>query len=208
LAGVLLLVAWNMAEFESFRHLLRGPIGDRVVLLVTFTLTVMLDLTIAIEVGVVLAALLFMHRMASVVEIAHGVQLVEPEPDDANATSGSNTRAGLPDDVEVYEVAGPLFFAVANRLDDLLDQYFKPPRVLILRLGRVPLIDASGATALTQFFDRAQRLGIRVIIEGLPEMPRRTLTAMHALRHAALAADVNDLSAAVEASRSLAATSS
>lgn len=206
LAGVLLLVAWNMAEFESFRHLLRGPVGDRVVLLVTFLLTVAVDLTVAIEVGVVLAALLFMHRMTGVVEIAHGVQLVEPEPDDAAASDGRNTRAGLPDGVEVYEVAGPLFFAVANRLDDLLDQYFKPPRVLILRLGRVPLIDASGATALMQFFDRARRLGIGVVIEGLLDAPRSTLTAMHSMGHPALAADVPDLAAATDAARRLTAT--
>lgn len=190
LAGVLLIVAWNMAEFESFRHLMRGPIGDRVVLIVTFALTVAVDLTVAIEVGVVLAALLFMHRMAGVVEIAQGVQLVEPEPDDREAREDRDARSGLPAGVEVYEVAGPLFFAVANRLDDLLDQYFQPPKVLILRLGRVPLIDASGATALTQFLDRAGRLGIRVIVEGLADQPRRTLAAMHALDHPSLAAEV------------------
>lgn len=196
LAGVLLLVAWNMAEFESFRHLMRGPIGDRLVLLVTFALTVAVDLTLAIEVGVVLAALLFMHRMAEVVEVAHGVQLVEAEPDDSEASADRHPRAGLPPGVEVYEVAGPLFFAVANRLDDLLDQYFQPPRVLILRLGRVPLIDASGATALTQFLDRAGRLGIGVILEGLQDLPRRTLAAMQALDHPALLADVGDFAAA------------
>jgi SulP family sulfate permease len=196
LAGVLLIVAWNMAEFESFRHLIRGPVGDRAVLLVTFGLTVAVDLTVAIEVGVVLAALLFMHRMAGVVEIAQGVALVEPEPDDLDPREDRDARSGLPSGVEVYEVAGPLFFAVANRLDDLLDQYFQPPKVLILRLGRVPLIDASGATALTQFLERAGRLGIRVIIEGLAEQPRRTLAAMHALAHPTLAADVGSFAEA------------
>jgi SulP family sulfate permease len=200
LAGVLLLVAWNMAEFESFRHLLRGPIGDRAVLLVTFVLTVTVDLTIAIEVGVVLAALLFMHRMAGVVEIAHGVRLIEPEPDD-DAASGRDTRIGLAPGVEVYEVAGPLFFAVANRLDDLLDQYFQPPKVLILRLGQVPLIDASGVTALMQCFDRARRLGIRVVIEGLQPLPRRTLAAMHALEHPALLAETESFAEALDQAR-------
>lgn len=207
LAGVLLIVAWNMAEFESFRHLMRGPIGDRVVLVVTFALTVAVDLTVAIEVGVVLAALLFMHRMAGVVEIAQGVQLVEPEPDDREAREDHDSRSGLPAGVEVYEVAGPLFFAVANRLDDLLDQYFQPPKVLILRLGRVPLIDASGATALTQFLDRAGRLGIRVIVEGLADQPRRTLAAMHALAHPSLAADVVGFEQARARARELVAPS-
>lgn len=201
LAGVLLLVAWNMAEFESFRHLLRGPIGDRAVLLVTFVLTVTVDLTIAIEVGVVLAALLFMHRMAGVVEIAHGVRLIEPEPDDDAAASGRDPRLHLPPGVEVYEVAGPLFFAVANRLDDLLDQYFQPPKVLILRLGQVPLIDASGVTALMQCFDRARRLGIRVVIEGLQPLPRRTLAAMHALEHPALLAETEGFAEALDQAR-------
>lgn len=196
LAGVLLVVAWNMAEFESFRHLMRGPIGDRAVLLATFGLTVAVDLTVAIEVGVVLAALLFMHRMAGVVEIAQGVQLVEPEPDDLDAREHRDARSALPPGVEVYEVAGPLFFAVANRLDDLLDQYFQPPQVLILRLGRVPLIDASGATALAQFLDRAGRLGIRVIVEGLAEQPRQTLAAMHALAHPTVVGDVDGFAVA------------
>lgn len=203
LAGVLLVVAWNMAEFESFRHLMRGPIGDRAVLLVTFGLTVAVDLTVAIEVGVVLAALLFMHRMAGVVEIAQGVQLVEPEPDDLEVREHRDARSALPPGVEVYEVAGPLFFAVANRLDDLLDQSFQPPQVLILRLGRVPLIDASGATALAQFLDRASRLGIRVIVEGLAEQPRRTLAAMHALAHPTIVGDVDGLAAASARAREL-----
>ena len=203
LAGVLLVVAWNMAEFESFRHLMLGPIGDRAVLLVTFGLTVAVDLTVAIEVGVVLAALLFMHRMAGVVEIAQGVQLVEPEPDDLEVREHRDARSALPPGVEVYEVAGPLFFAVANRLDDLLDQYFQPPQVLILRLGRVPLIDASGATALAQFLDRASRLGIRVIVEGLAEQPRRTLAAMHALAHPTIVGDVDGLAAASARAREL-----
>ncbi len=196
LAGVLLVVAWNMAELESFRHLMRGPVGDRIVLLTTFVLTVAVDLTVAIEVGVVLAALLFMHRMASVVEIAQGVQLVEPEPEDTEAQGDRDARRGLPKDVEVYEVAGPLFFAVANRLDDLLDQYFQPPKVLILRLGRVPLIDASGATALMQFLERAGRLGICVILEGLTDQPRRTLEAMHALRHPSIVGEAGDFATA------------
>jgi SulP family sulfate permease len=115
-------------------------------------------------------------------------------------------HSGLPSGVEVYEVAGPLFFAVANRLDDLLDQYFQPPKVLILRLGRVPLIDASGATALTQFLKRAGRLGIRVIIEGLAEQPRRTLAAMHALAHPSIVGDVNGFATARARARELIAT--
>ena len=153
LAAVLLIVAWNMAEMESFKHLMQGPIGDRVVLLLTFILTVMFDLTVAIEVGIVLAAFLFMHRMSEVVALESNVSLLEEDADDSVPTTSSQ-RAQLPDGVEAYQVSGPLFFAVANRLDEVLNQFARPPRVFILRMRLVPLIDASGVTALRQLLDR------------------------------------------------------
>lgn len=170
LAAVLLVVAWNMAEIENFRHLLHGPVGDRVVLLLTFALTVMFDLTVAIEVGVVLAALLFMHRMSTVVEMESSV----PAPDD-----DESQRARLPPGVEAYRIAGPLFFAVANRLDAALDAYAQPPRVFILRLRLVPMIDASGATAIRQLVERCARKGTQVILSGLQPQPREVLARMH-----------------------------
>jgi sulfate permease, SulP family len=139
LAAVLLVVAWNMAEIESFKHLLQGPVGDRVVLLLTFTLTVMFDLTIAIEVGLVLAAFLFMHRMAEVVSLRSDVSFLEEDQDAPDSPVASDQRSELPPGVEVFQVSGPLFFAVANRLDEVLDQFPKPPRVFILRLRQVPL---------------------------------------------------------------------
>src|SRR5690606_7505941 len=145
LAAVLLVVAWNMSEVERFRHLMRAPWGDRVVLLVTFVLTVAFDLTVAIQVGVVLAAFLFMHRMSEVVAVETDTGLVEEEVDDF-AQAGApqpDQREQLPEGVAAFRVAGPLFFAVANRLDTVLDQFPRPPRVFILRLRQVPLIDAS-----------------------------------------------------------------
>lgn len=176
LAAVLVIVAWNMAEIESFRHLMSGPLGDRVVLLLTFVLTVMFDLTVAIEVGIVLAAFLFMHRMSEVVAMQSGVSLLDDEGD-VEATPDQRTQ--LPPGVEAFQISGPLFFAVANRLDDVLNQFRQPPRVFILRLRLVPLIDASGVTALAQMLTRCRRMGTRVILSGLREQPREILAQMH-----------------------------
>jgi len=178
LAAVLVVVAWNMAEFESFRHLLQGPIGDRIVLLLTFALTVAIDLTVAIEVGLVLAAFLFMHRMSEVVAVESHVSLIDEDADDYAGSSDLTQRAQLPPGVEAFQISGPLFFAVANRLDDVLNQFPDPPRVFILRLRLVPLIDSSGVTALRQFIDRCARHGTRVVLSGLRDQPRAILAQM------------------------------
>ncbi len=201
LASVLLVVAWNMAEIEHIKHLLRGPVGDRVVLLVTFTLTVVADLTIAIEVGVVLAAFLFMHRMSEVVEIESGRKLIEDDEEDITARTQPDQRSQLPDGVEAFQISGPLFFAVANRLDDVLDQFAVRPKLFILRLRRVPLIDASGAQAIRQFLDRSDRLGIKVFFSGLQAQPHQVLMAMHVLEHPNLLLLADDFQIAVETAR-------
>jgi SulP family sulfate permease len=179
LAAVLVVVAWNMAEIDSFRHLMRGPMGDRVVLLLTFGLTVVFDLTVAIEVGIVLASFLFMHRMSEVVALESNVVLIEEDRVDADQPAEPDQRAALPPGVEVFQISGPLFFAVANRLDDVLDLLLpKSPRVFILRMRLVPLIDASGVTALTQMIARCSRHGTKVILSGLRAQPQRILAQM------------------------------
>ncbi|MFD0323934.1 SulP family inorganic anion transporter [Lysobacter gummosus] len=176
LAGILVVVAWQMSDVESFRHLMKGPIGDRVVLLLTFALTVMFDLTVAIEVGLVLAAFLFMHRMSEVVEMQSSNSLIEADDDNGDAP---DQRAQLPPGVEAFQISGPLFFAVANRLDEVFNQFPAPPRCFILRMRGVPLIDASGVTALTQFLQRCERHGTQVILSGLRSQPRQILAQMH-----------------------------
>ncbi|MEO8672397.1 MAG: SulP family inorganic anion transporter [Tahibacter sp.] len=178
LAAVLVIVAWNMSEIENFRHLLRGPVGDRAVLLVTFVLTVLFDLTVAIEAGVVLAAFLFMHRMSEVVAVQSHTTLSDEDQDDWSRPAQPDLRAQLPPDVEVFQFSGPLFFAVANRLDEVLDHFLTPPRVFILRLRQVPMIDASGVAALRQMIARCERMGTRVILSGLREQPRQILDQM------------------------------
>lgn len=176
LAGLLVVVAWQMADVESFLHLMKGPIGDRTILLATFALTVAFDLTVAIEVGLVLASFLFMHRMSEVVEMQSNISLLDH--DEGNGEE-LDQRAQLPPGVEAFQISGPLFFAVANRLDEALNQLPTPPKVFILRMRWVPLIDASGVTALTQFLRRCELQGTRVILSGLRPQPLAILRQMH-----------------------------
>tara|TARA_R110002020_G_scaffold18983_1_gene65752 strand:+ start:20 stop:1735 length:1716 start_codon:yes stop_codon:yes gene_type:complete len=171
LAGLLVVVAWNMSEHGHFRHTLRSaPRGDKLVLLLTFGLTVFVDLTVAIEVGMVVAAFAFMHRMAGLVEVTSGVQLIE---DDSNGESAADAaqREQLPPGVEVYQIRGPLFFGAANRLDNLLDQLFSRPNVFILRMRLVPLVDASGVHSLGTLAERCKRQGIVLVISGMQSQP-------------------------------------
>src|SRR5690606_28789757 len=186
LAAVLLVVAWNMSEMDRFRHLMRAPVGDRVVLLATFALTVAFDLTVAIQVGVVLAAFVFMHRMSGIVALDSGARL--DDEDDETGAPQPDQRDLLPAGVAAFRISGPLFFAVANRFDTVLDQYPEMPRIFILRLRLVPLIDTSGAQALHEFLERCHRRGITVVLSGLQPQPARVLTSMGVDRHPAVAA--------------------
>lgn len=178
MAALLLIVAWNMSEIDRIRQLMRSPIGDRLVLLITFVLTVTVDLTVAVQVGVVLASFLFMYRMSEIVGLESDVSLVEHDQDDFDRPRPLDEHAALPDGVEAYRVSGPLFFAVANRIDDVLRAFGRPPRVFILRLRQVPLIDASGATAIINLLARCRRQGTALIFTGLQPQPARILLDM------------------------------
>lgn len=168
LAAVLVVVAWNMSELGRFRALLKGPPGEGVVLLATFFLTILVDLTVAIEVGMVLAAFLFMHRMAKAVEIGTGAKLIDEDIDDFSAPRPDFIPLdSVPEDIEVYQINGPFFFGAAGRLADVLTQMRKAPRVTILRMGRVPLIDASGIHALQSFIETSKGRGTAVILSGV-----------------------------------------
>lgn len=176
LAAVLLVVAWNMSEYQQFRHTLSAPWGDRLVLLLTFLLTVFVDLTVAIQAGIVVAAFVFMFRMSESVEISVGMPREGEDSGDAEAEG--QQRRHLPAGVEVYRISGPLFFGVANRLDSLLDQFVETPRAFILRMRLVPIIDSSGVHALKALADRCRRRGIVLIISGLQAQPNRILADM------------------------------
>lgn len=179
LAAVLLVVAWNMSEYQHFRHTMSAPKGDRLVLLLTFFLTVFFDLTIAIEAGIVVAAFVFMFRMADAFEVSSGIRLIDENGDDRTGGADPTQRARLPEGVEAFQISGPLFFGAASRLDELLDQFFETPKVFILRMRLVPIIDASGVHALKTLFDRCRRRGIVLIISGLQAQPRQVASKMH-----------------------------
>jgi len=185
LSAVLLVVAWNMSEAENFRNTLSAPWGDRLVLLLTFLLTVLLDLTVAIQAGIVLAAFVFMFRMAEAVEVSSGVRMIDDDlqAGDPARDGDLDQRAKLPGGVEAYQIGGPLFFGAANRLDNLLDQFIEPPKVLILRMRLVPVIDASGVHALKKLAGRCHRKGIVLIVSGLQEQPNRVIAKMRLEEH-------------------------
>ena len=181
LAAILVMVAWNMSEIDKFRGLMRSPPGDRMVLLLTFGLTVLADLTLAIETGVVLAAILFMHRMSQLDTADSGVALWEHDRDDFihRRENGVYQRPSLPQGIELLRLRGPLFFGNASRLGDNLDAIAgRWPGVLILGLRDVPIIDATGVGALEQFLHRCHIHGVRVIVTGIQPQPRQVLKQM------------------------------
>jgi SulP family sulfate permease len=155
LAAVLLMVAWGMSEAGRFISLLRISADDRAVLLITFGLTVLVDLTVAIGVGVTLASLMFMARMARTVQISAVSDNLAEEP---------GQRENLPEGVEVFRIAGPFFFGVAGELVEVLKRIDRPPRAIILRMEDVPYLDSSGLVALAELRRQCARLGSVVIL--------------------------------------------
>jgi SulP family sulfate permease len=194
LAAVLTVVAWNMSEQERFRHLLRGLAGDRAVLLATFLLTVLVDLTLAIEVGVVLAAIIFMHRMAEASAVERGVSLVDSDEDDfaQPGREAYQARAELPAGVEMFELRGPLFFGAASRLIDALEAAFPPPRAFVLRFRDVPMADASGVNALERFLKRCESHKVRVVFCELRANVHAVLRKLHVLERVEVAESYED----------------
>ena len=166
LAAILLMVAWGMSEAGRFVALLRMPIGERGVLVLTFLLTVFVDLTVAIGVGVTIASLLFMARMSETVAVQSGSGV---DLEDAGQ------RERLPDGVEVFRITGPFFFGVAGDLLEAFKRIGRMPSVIILRMELVPYLDASGAVALREFVTQARSKGTRVILCGVQSQPFRIL---------------------------------
>ncbi|HMP60350.1 MAG TPA: sulfate permease [Gemmatales bacterium] len=175
LAAILVMVAWNMAEIESFKALLRAPKSDAAIMLVTFGLTVLIDLTVAVPVGLVLACLLFIKRMADVTN----VQAVTREFSDAgDGTEDPNAieQRRKPPGVEVYEVNGPFFFGAADKLRDVLGTVgTKEKRVFILRMRHVPAMDATGLFALEELRRKCERDGQTLILSEIHTQPMLAL---------------------------------
>jgi SulP family sulfate permease len=173
LAAILVMVAWNMAEFDHFKTLLRAPRADMIVLLTTFGLTVLTDLTKGVGVGMVLAAMLFMKRMSEVTNVGAIRDEIDETGDEFQDLHDPNAIAkrDVPHGVEVYEINGPFFFGVADRLKDTLRGLERPPKVFILRMRRVPAIDATGMHALEELYLKCRKQGTRLLLSGVHAQP-------------------------------------
>jgi SulP family sulfate permease len=174
LAGILVVVAYNMSEWQHFIKLLKSPKMDIAVLLVTFFLTVLVDLTVAIQAGVVLAALLFMKRMSDVTQVGYITSMVgfeEEDEEDAKADPNNITKFSVPEGVEVFEVNGPFFFGAAERFKHTLKLIVKKPKVLILRTRTVLAMDATALHALEEVYDMTRRDGSVLVLAGIHAQP-------------------------------------
>lgn len=171
LAGVLVFIAWNMSELPHFIEILKGNKTDATILVVTFLLTVLIDLTVAVQVGVVLAAMAFLKQLTNETTVKIYKQLVY-ENDHETTDRGNGHilfRKDIPSDVIVFEITGPFFYSVSDLLDDVLMQLDTKPRVFILRLNKTPLIDSSGYRAIKKFAEKCKKLGIHLIISDINE---------------------------------------
>jgi SulP family sulfate permease len=171
LAGILVVVAYGMSEWRTFVAEFRAPKSDVAVLLTTFLLTVLWDLTVAIEVGMVLAAFLFMRRMAEVTNISVLTHELQDPRDDFENDPNAVRRRVVPAGVEVYEITGPFFFGAAETFRDRLAGIAVPPKVLILRMRHVPAIDSTGLHALRDLARRSRRDGTLVLLSDVHAQP-------------------------------------
>jgi SulP family sulfate permease len=165
------VVAYNMSEWHAFVGLLKGPKSDVIVLLATFTLTVAVDLVVAIQVGVVLAALLFMRRMADVTEIKANRELVEYE----TGGTGEKRTLAVPEGVEVFEISGSFSFGAARKFTETVLSTRRSAPVMILRMRHVLAMDATGLHALEDVYGRLRKSGTVIILSGINAQPLEAL---------------------------------
>ncbi len=170
LAAILVQVAYNMSEWKTFKYLLRGDKSDVAVLLLTFFLTVIVDLTVAIEVGVVLAIVLFVRRVmqTSNISVLESDHLAATE-DDEKASMENTDMLDIPEGVEVYEIDGPFFFGLASRFEELEKMKKPGTKVRIIRMRKVPFIDVTGINNLRNLCERTRKRGVIVILSGVQD---------------------------------------
>ena len=166
LAGVLVVVAYGMSGWRSFLAVMHNPKSDITVLLLTFFLTIIFDLTVAIEVGLICACLLFMRRMAETTDV-HMVMNEIDLNEDADMQRGNLEHLIIPAGVEVYEINGPYFFGAGNRFEDIMARYGKHPKVRIIRMRKVPFIDSTGLHNLENLCKMCQRQGVTIVLSGV-----------------------------------------
>lgn len=165
LAGVLVIVSYNMSGWRTFMQLMKNPKSDVIVLFITFLLTVIFDLTIAIEVGLLIACLLFMKRMAESTQIK--VIADEIDPNDETDAEVHEEHLRIPQGVEVYEINGPYFFGIANKFEELMAAMEDHPKVRIIRMRRVPFVDSTGIHNLQNLCEMSHREGTHIVLSGV-----------------------------------------
>ena len=176
LAGVLVIVSYNMSGWRSFASIMKNPKSDVIVLCVTFLLTVIFDLTIAIEVGLICACLLFMRRMAETTDVKVISDEIDPEEEQSDFQMGNLEHLTIPEGVEVYEINGPYFFGAGNKFEDLMSTMgHQRPKVRIIRMRKVPFVDSTGIHNLTNLCAMSQAEGIQVVLSGVNEKVQAVL---------------------------------
>ena len=170
LSSVLIIIAYNMFNFPKFWHLLQGPRGDRITLIVTFLLTVMVDLNTAISVGFIMSRVIFMHRMSREIEVANDESVLEYVSRGQDISDTLNEKG-----VISLRLSGPLFFGGASQVSMFFRQMHDVPKVLIFRMGSVPVVDASGANILVEFIRKLKQYDTKIIFSHLKAQPRRVL---------------------------------
>jgi SulP family sulfate permease len=175
LAGILVIVSYHMSEWRTFRSEFRAPKSDLAVLLTTFFLTVLVDLTVAVEVGMVLAAFLFMRRMAEVSTVSVLGREFDESDDEGERDPNSVRRREVPPGVEIYEINGPFFFGAAEKFKETITELRRTPKVLIIRMRNVPAMDSTGLNALRDVVVRFRRAGTRVILSDIHAQPMLAL---------------------------------
>ena len=173
LAGVLVIVSYNMSEWRTFKALLKNPKSDVAVLLITFFLTVIFDLTVAIEVGLVIACLLFMRRVAETTEISVLTDEIDPSAELDITVKEENLI--IPKGVEVYEINGPYFFGIANKFEEQMILLRDRPQVRVIRMRKVPFIDSTGIHNLTNLCKTSQKEKITIVLSGVNKKVHETL---------------------------------
>ena len=173
LAGVLVVVSYNMSGWRTFKALLKNPKSDVTVLLITFFLTVIFDLTVAIEVGLLIACVLFMKRVMETTEIS--VIKNEIDPNNESDLEVHEEHLMVPKGVEVYEINGPYFFGIATKFEEIMSELGDRPKVRIVRMRKVPFIDSTGIHNLTNLCEMSKKENIQIVLSGVNEKVHQIL---------------------------------
>ena len=168
LAGVLVVVSYGLCGWHSFLELMKNPKSDVTVLLITFFLTIIFDLTIAIEVGLIIACLLFMKRMSETTDIKAITEEIDLNQD-AEFSTGNLDHLIIPQGVEVYEINGPYFFGAGNKFEEIMASFGDRPKVRIIRMRKVPFVDSTGIHNLTNLCEMSKKEGIQIVLSGVRE---------------------------------------